>query len=223
MMGLRGWSFGYDIMTDEYLPQTDSVERKKLLLVPLLVLLICTVALVGCAYAYATEVQIGNNTVDPDYYTIDYVNSSGDSIAVPIEVDGDTLALYSHLTVDADADDSLATKTLVVTTDSTQKVKMSFYVKVDTDSAKTFTIDVTTDVADVDVLSDLLTMDAFTPISNVAGGTVQKIDVWFSVKNVADLDAIVTTDIETLEDIPDAVAEISGKAITFTVTATPSA
>ena len=58
--------------------QIEERSSKKKLLVPLVVLMLCGVALVGAAYAYTTTVEIDSNKVDSKYYAIDvYANTDG--------------------------------------------------------------------------------------------------------------------------------------------------
>ena len=47
--------------------QIEERSSKKKLLVPLVVLMLCGVALVGAAYAYTTTVEIDSNKVDSKY------------------------------------------------------------------------------------------------------------------------------------------------------------
>ena len=60
----------------------ESIHRKKLL-VPAVVILLCAVALTGAAYAYSTSVEIDNNKLSAEYYTIDvYSENAGTYTAI---------------------------------------------------------------------------------------------------------------------------------------------
>lgn len=193
-------------------------SKKKMLLIPLLTLLLCMTAITGCAFAYSqSSVIIGDNPLPSDYVSIDYVNASGTSIDVPISVDGDNLIVYTTITnVENGAD------TLVAGTDGTQIVTMKFYVKVSSDTAKTYALNVTDNVADVDLLKDIFTPVAISPIENVAKDTPTLITATFKVKAISNLDAVITSvDITDLASLQTALSKIDEKVMTFTVTATP--
>lgn len=201
---------------DEY---RESNSNRKRMLIPLLTLMLCVMALVSCAYAYNhSTLLIGDNDVDTQYYVIDYTDDSGVSIDAPITVDDDGLILYTDIVnVQGGAD------TITVRTDGTQTFTMSFYVTVvSNDDTKTFNLTVTSNVAEVDVIKDLVTMETVT-INDVEKDTPTEVTVTFSVKAVSDLSTIVTTEINSYEDLDDVVDEIEGHKITFTVNATPVA
>ena len=201
---------------DEY---RESNSNRKRMLIPLLTLMLCVMALVSCAYAYNhSTLLIGDNDVDTQYYVIDYTDDTGVSIDAPITVDDDGLILYTDIVnVQGGAD------TITVRTDGTQTFTMSFYVTVvSNDETKTFNLTVTSNVAEVDVLKDLIAMETVT-INDVEKDTPTEVTVTFTVKAVSDLSTIVTTEINSYEDLDDVVDEIEGHKITFTVNATPVA
>lgn len=201
---------------DEY---RESNSNRKRMLIPLLTLMLCVMALVSCAYAYNhSTLLIGDNEVETQYYVIDYTDDAGVSIDAPITVDEDGLILYTDIVnVQNGAD------TITVRTDGTQTFTMSFYVTVvSNDDTKTFNLTVTSNVAEVDVIKDLVTMEDVT-INDVEKDTPTEVTVTFSVKAVSDLSTIVTTEINSYEDLDDVVDEIEGQKITFTVNATPVA
>lgn len=201
---------------DEY---RESNSNRKRMLIPLLTLMLCVMALVSCAYAYNhSSLLIGDNEVETQYYVIDYTDDAGVSIDAPITVDDDGLILYTDIVnVQGGAD------TITVRTDGTQTFTMSFYVTVvSNDDTKTFNLTVTSNVAEVDVIKDLVTIETVT-INDVEKDTPTEVTVTFSVKAVSDLSTIVTTEINSYQDLDDVADEIEGHKITFTVNATPVA
>lgn len=194
-----------------------------MVLIPLLTLLLCFTALTGCAYAYYhSTVEIGDNPLPADYVSIDYVDSTGTSIDVPISVVGDNLMIYTTITNVSDGAD-----TFVASTDGTQIVTMKFFVKVSSDTAKTYTLAVSDDLSDNSLLDALFASVTVDPIENVAKDTPTEITATFQVKSVSDLDTldfgIADFHITDLATLQTALAKIDEQTITFTVTATPEA
>lgn len=64
-------------MTTQYM---DEGGFKKKFLAPLVVIMVCAVALAGAVYAYSASVSNNGIIPDPDYYTIDFYNADGTTV-----------------------------------------------------------------------------------------------------------------------------------------------
>lgn len=72
-------------------------------MIPLIALFICFLAIagVGIAYAYnSSTIQINDNPVNEQYYTLDYTNGTGDAIYTVLEIPADTkdMTITTHIT-----------------------------------------------------------------------------------------------------------------------------
>lgn len=78
--------------------QINNSGNRKKLLVPLVVLLLCGVALTGAAYAYSTSVTVNDNPVAGDYYSIDMYDAPAASTAITeaLEADSDFKVYTTH-------------------------------------------------------------------------------------------------------------------------------
>lgn len=150
--------------------------RKKLL-VPLVVLIMCGVALTGAAYALATSVTVEDNPVNGDYYSIDMYNSTGTATIDEALTAGTDFQVYTTKTV---GDDYYTVKV-----DQTTFTR-SVYVKVSSDVAgSTYNLSVGT--VTVEQTGDLELTIAHT-------GTVMKIN-GAVVSNPVAKDALVQIDL----------------------------
>ncbi len=138
--------------------------RKKLL-VPLVVLIMCGVALTGAAYAYSTSVTMNGAAIQGDYYSIDMYDSNAAN-AEPIEN-----ALV------ADKDFKVYT-TKIVGEDYVAKVEngsftRTVYVKIDSDlpSDQKYTLTATANVTGVTA-----SQITITPTVTINGGTATLAD-----------------------------------------------
>lgn len=141
--------------------------RKKLL-VPLVVLIMCSIALTGAAYAYsASTVTVQNNTINGDYYSIDMYSSDAAStvITTPLAA-GSDFKVYTTKTVGNDYIAKIDAGTFTRTT----------WVKVSSDIAGSkYTL-----TATVDMITKTLGIDATVTYGSVA------------MKNISQDDAPVT-------------------------------
>lgn len=71
-------------------------------MIPLIALFICFLAIagVGIAYAYNSSIQIDNNPVNEQYYTLDYTDGTGGAIYTVLEIPADTkdMTITTHIT-----------------------------------------------------------------------------------------------------------------------------
>ncbi len=114
-------------MTTDYIEKESS---KKKYLAPLVVIMLCAVALTGAAYAYTTSVS-GNGDIAGNYVMIDmYSDSSATTASGELQIDGSKLfKVYTE----TDRTDSTATAPCVAKVDESIEVKLYTYVRINTD------------------------------------------------------------------------------------------
>ena len=158
--------------------------RKKLL-VPLVVLIMCGVALTGAAYAYSATVTVQNNTVQGDFYSIDmYSDAAGNTnITGPLTA-GSDFKVYTTKTVGAGAKYNANVEAGTFT--------RSVYVKVETDIVgATFNLSATCVYTPPSPAVGTFTITAGDPvikssdgaqtITNAVAAGVYKVEVTFTV------------------------------------------
>ncbi len=79
-------------MTDMIINEEKSSRKK--ILVPLVVLLLCGVALTGAAYAYTATLAVSGNNAEAGYLTID-LNSGTNSTTTDVSFTGDNVVTYT--------------------------------------------------------------------------------------------------------------------------------
>ena len=132
-------------------------SKRKQAMIPLIALFICFLAIagVGVAYAYNSSIQIDNNPVNEQYFTLDYIDkdghASGTVIAIP--VDTKDMTITTSVTV-ADTDDNPATPEVrtfnaTINKDVNANITRTFYVKLASDmDGQKFKITGTVDKSD---------------------------------------------------------------------------
>lgn len=164
-------------MTDMYNDQQGS--RKKFL-VPLVVLLLCGVAMTGAAFAYSTSVN-GGGDVPGDYYSIDvYSDAKGETVITQNLTPNEHFIVYTEKTVGAGA--KYTAKVEAGT------LKYTFYTKVATDiENQKFTLTATAEYkagsSTAELTTGTVTINAYavddaectTPITSLDGNTVYKV------------------------------------------------
>ena len=172
-------------------------SRKKYL-APLVVLMLCLVALTGAAYAYSTSVISANNQADADYFTIDlYSTDTGTTIANgPISTDLCAATFTTAL--------NKTTNKVTITANPVTAIVANAYVKV------------TEDVASVTQCKLTLTPSAAVAMTGILAGltltvTVDSVKVGGEIVEPVDGKYTINTN--------DAVATIALKAtLTGTLT-----
>lgn len=123
-------------MTADYIENESS---KKKYFAPLVVIMLCAVALTGAAYAYSTSVS-GNGDIKGNYVVIDIYNS-GEAVQtdIPLAAVSDTI----NITTDTDKTVTVEDNKYYVASLAKTKITFETYVKINTDlSGKTFTLSV---------------------------------------------------------------------------------
>lgn len=212
---------------DQYKDIDDSsVNRKKLLLVPLITLLICVISLTAVAFAYyhASELEIEKNGLDGKYYEIDYTNSNGVQIETALDILD--FSAYTDITVDTDA----GTRTFDAYLNG-ETFERTFYVTLNTDMGddRNFTISATADFGSV--ISQFLTLtDVAYSSDNTAVKNGDTIGITLTMSITADKDVKTITGItpsgngiDSISDLADALESICSNTYTVNVNAAPTA
>ena len=126
-------------------------------MIPLIALFICFLAIlsVGVVYAYNSTIQIDDNPVDEQYFTLDYTDGTGTAIATVLPASADDMIITTSLSV-ADTDGNPATEErtfnaiinkVVPPETNTAQFTREFYVKLasDMDAGQKFAITGTVD------------------------------------------------------------------------------
>lgn len=109
-------------------------------MIPLIALFICFLAIagVGVAYAYNSTIQIDDNPVNEQYFTLDYTNETGTAIATVLQIPVDTndMTITTGVSV-ADTDGNPATEertfTAIINKNVNANITREFYVKLASD------------------------------------------------------------------------------------------
>lgn len=132
-------------------------------MIPLIALFICFLAIagVGVAYAYnSSTIQINDNPVNEQYYTLDYTNDTGGMIATVLQIPVDTkdMTITTSVSVVDDGDPATNDRTFNATINkvdnpatNTAQFTRTFYVKLasNMDADQKFAVDGTVDGDDV--------------------------------------------------------------------------
>ncbi len=120
-------------MTSEYM---DRESTRKKFLAPLVVIMLCAVALTGAAYAYSTTVT-GNGDIDAKYSIVDiYEKTEGGDYEETsnFDITNDTLNFY---TVTDKTGSTLSYKAYIDTENKSNEFVYSTYVRINTDTTAT--------------------------------------------------------------------------------------
>lgn len=108
-------------------------------MIPLIALFICFLAIagVGIAYAYNSSIQIDDNPVNEQYFTLDYTNDGGNWIATVLPADAEDMTITTSVSVvETDTDPDTpgertfnATINKVESGPNTAQLTREFYVK----------------------------------------------------------------------------------------------
>lgn len=108
-------------------------------MIPLIALFICFLAIVGVsvAYAYNSTIQIDDNPVDEQYFTLDYTNGTGTAIATVLPASAEDMTITTSVSVaDTDGDPATEERTfnaiinkVVAPETNTAQFTREFYVK----------------------------------------------------------------------------------------------
>lgn len=205
----------------------DNPEFKKQLLIPLVVLLLCTLALtaLGFAYSHASELDIEKNGLDGTYYEIDYTDSNG--VAIEDTLDVIDFSAYTHISVDTSNGGRTFDAYLNGTT-----VERTFYVTLNTDMGDDVDFTLTATVDFGTVLSQFMTLDSVSYGSAdrtaVNNGDTVAITLTMSITDQYDVKTItgITPSgnaIEDRDDLVDALESICTNTYTVNVTAEQTA
>ena len=100
-------------------------------MIPLIALFICFLAIIGVsvAYAYNSTIQIDDNPVDEQYFTLDYTNGTGTAIATVLPASAEDMTITTSVSVaDTDGDPATEERTFTATIQSGNFERV-FYVK----------------------------------------------------------------------------------------------
>lgn len=208
---------------------------KKRLLVPLIVLLMSTIALTGCAFAYAQSyVNVEDNPIDGEYYTLDYTNNLG--VAIDDKLIGENdIAVYTEITVSDDPLDSFARIRDFKAYIGAGSFTRTFYVTLHTDmgDSRTFDLSGTCDATEESVLSQFITATSFAyeydsaPVTTIKNGETVKVTVTFTVARtlVNDMTGVSPVGDNLLDytDLVDTIADICTHTFSVNVSAVPTA
>ena len=205
----------------------DNPEFKKQLLIPLVVLLLCTLALtaLGFAYMHASELDIEKNGLDGTYYEIDYTDSNG--VAIEDTLDTIDFSAYTHISVDTSNGGRTFDAYLNGTT-----VERTFYVTLNTDMGDDVDFTLTTTVDFGTVLSQFMALDSVSYGSAdrtaVNNGDTVAITLTMSIADQYDVKTITGitpsgSAIEDRDDLVDALESICTNTYTVNVTAEQTA
>lgn len=109
-------------------------SKRKQAMIPLIALFICFLAIagVGVAYAYNSSIQIDNNPVNEQYFTLDYIDKGGHTTYDVLEIPTDSkdMTVTTHLVANGVTRTFTATINEVADGQSnTAKFERVFYVK----------------------------------------------------------------------------------------------
>lgn len=96
-------------------------------MIPLIALFICFLAIAGVSVAYAynsSTIQIDDNPVNEQYYTLDYTDNSGGVIATVLPASADDMTITTSLVTNG-----VRTFNAVINGDGTDSFTREFYVK----------------------------------------------------------------------------------------------
>lgn len=201
----------------------DNPEFKKQLLIPLVVLLLCTLALtaLGFAYMHASELDVEKNGLDGTYYEIDYTDSNGVAIEDTLKVID--FSAYTHISVDTSNRGRTFDAYLNGTT-----VERTFYVTLNTDMGDDVDFTVTATVDFGTVLGQFMKLDSVsygnanrTAVNNgdtVAITLTMSITDQYDVKKITGITPSGSA-IEDRDDLADALESICTNTYTVNVTA----
>ena len=198
----------YDIIMDDYYP--DSSTSKKRLLVPVILLMLCAISLTGAAYAYTqTFVELDDNPIDGYNYSIDYTDSNKNVLTAKLPATNEDISVVTEIVVG----NSFNAYTNVGTFTRTM------YVTVFTDSDKTF--DLNAHVTLDSVLDKFITVSDVA-IEDVAGNTATAINITFDVARVNLNTLGLTNTVEDRASYNAAYEELLTHEFNVTVTAEPN-
>lgn len=211
---------------DQYRDNDESINRKKLYLVPLLTLLICVISLTAVAFAYyhASELEIEKNGLDGKYYEIDYTNSTGTQIETSLDVLD--FSAYTDITVDAET----GTRTFDAYLNG-ETFERTFYVTLHTDMGddRNFTVSATADFGSVISQFVTLTNVAYSSDNTaVKNGDTIGITLTMSItadKNLKTITGITPSGdgINSVSALADALDSICSNTYSVNVNAVPTA
>jgi len=208
---------------DSYKEAKD-VSYKKQLIVPLVILVISMITLsaLGFAYSHATELEIEKNSLDSEYYEIDYTDKDG--VTFNGKLDAVKLSAYTQIAIDTSTTPPTRTfdahlRDAVITKD--------FYVTIRSDmSANTvFTLNTTVELGDV--LGKFITYDVAYDKATIHAGDTVKVTITLHIGNT-DIKTIkgITPSGNAIDDVGDldsALDSICSNTYNIKVTATPTA
>lgn len=124
-------------------------------MIPLIALFICFLAIasVGVVYAYNSTIQIDDNPVDEQYYTLDYTNGTGTAIDTVIAIPDGTKDMTITTSVKVDGDSRTFKAVINEVADgqsNTAQFTREFYVKLASDMNASQKFAITGEVKDND-------------------------------------------------------------------------
>lgn len=202
----------------------DNPEFKKQLLIPLVVLLLCTLALtaLGFAYSHASELDIEKNGLDNKYYEIDYTDNNG--VTFNGNLDAVEISAYTEIAIDPTATPPRTFNAHLNDADITK----DFYVTIRSDmSADTvFTLNTTVELGDV--LGQFITYDNTNQTdvaydkTTIHPGDVVKVTITLHIAN-EDVETVTGTEINSYTELKTALDTLCENTYDIKVTAIPTA
>ena len=211
-------------------------------MIPLIALFICFLAIAGVGVAYAfnsSTIQIDNNPVNEQYYTLDYTNEGGNAIYDVLEIPTNSKDMTITTGIVANGVDPRTFKA-VINEDGTDSFTRTFYVKLasnmDADQKFAITGTVTGDTVTDAIFGnstfkfykgtgfteEVTALNQFTASQE---GVVYKVVLTVPVKanvNVKDLDlANGGTNIVDADSLANALDDLDNHKFSVTLTATP--
>lgn len=214
---------------DSYKEAKD-VSYKKQLIIPLVILVVSMITLsaLGFAYSHATELEVEKNSLDSEYYEIDYTNKDG--VTINSKLDAVKLSAYTQIAIDTST--TPPTRTFDAHLHDAVITKV-FYVTIRSDMSADTVFTLNTTVKLGDVLSQFLTYDNTNQTDVVydkttihAGDTV-KVTIKLHIGNT-DIKSItgITPSGDAIDDVDDldsALDSICSNTYNIKVTAIPTA
>lgn len=211
-------------------------------MIPLIALFICFLAIagVGIAYAFNSTIQIDDNPVNEQYFTLDYTNDSGGAIATVLPADAEDMTIITSVSVkDTDGNPATEERTFTATIQSGSFERV-FYVKLASDMNDSQKFAITGEVKDNNdtVIRAIFGESTFkfykgtgfTEEVTAGQFTASELGVVYKViltVNVNEVDVSTLTGLDGADEIKDAttlataLADLDNHKFSVTLTATP--
>lgn len=204
----------------------ENESNRKQAMIPLIALFICFLAIAGVGVGYAlnnSTIVIDDNTIDEQYYSIDYTNANGSSKTTVLDVGTGDIKVHTNVAVDENG------RTFSASIDGTDTFQRTFFVKLNTDMGNDvpFTVDVSVAPADGSELADIINASACTfKLTDNSDVEVAKNEVVAGVYTVTltiALNDYTFTDVTSQSELDAKLTALESETFSVTVTAIPTA